>query len=150
MAELNIDDWLAYFRNQVKLLEAERDFLERQGIPNHARLEQLMSGPKEAFLENARELLLARMHYQLLFDGKLRLCRIQAEECKEKTPEDARCEELRDLCRQIHIISTQILPPYYREDEFLERVLLPEEYEGLRRDVINDTLLAGKKARGEV
>lgn len=134
----------------MRSLEAERDSLERQGIPDHARLEQLMSGPKETFLEYARGLLLAQMHYQLLFDTKLRLCRMQVKECNGKTPDDVRCKELKELCAEIHLISTQVLRPYYIENEFLEKVLPLEEYGGLRKDVVNETLLAGKKARGEV
>jgi len=40
-------------------------------------------------------------------------------------------------------------PSYGKEEEFLKTVLTPDEYEGLRQDVIKDTLLAGKMTRGE-
>jgi hypothetical protein len=39
---------------------------------------------------------------------------------------------------------------YDLHERFLAKTLTTVEYEGLRHDIINDLLLAGKKARGEV
>jgi hypothetical protein len=148
--ELELDDWLAYFRNLVSLHNAERDFLRKLHLSTHARFEQLVNGPREILLDNARELFRESAQYLQAMDTKLRLCRMEAKIYKQKNPEDTRYKELADLCKQLHIISTQVMPFYYGEEEFLKTVLTSEEFEGLRRDVINDFLLAGKKARGEV
>ena len=110
-----------------------------------------MRGPRERLLDNAREFLRERMQYQLAMDTKLRLCRREAKNCKQKNPEDPKCKDLVDLCGQLYIITTQVLPPiYWKEEEFLKTILTPAEYEGLSRDIIKDILLAGKVARNEI
>jgi hypothetical protein len=148
--EIDLDVWLDYFRHQVRFHTNERDFLIQLHTTTHSRFEQLLSGPRERLLDNAREFLRERMQYQIAMDTKLRLCRREAKNCKQKNPEDPRCKDLADLCRQLHIITTQVLPYIYgKEEEFLKTVLTPDEYEGLRQDVIKDTLLAGKMTRGE-
>ena len=46
---------------------------------------------------------------------------------------------------------SQVLPYiYWKEEEFLKTIITPDEYEGLSKDIINDILLAGRVARGEV
>jgi hypothetical protein len=87
----------------------------------------------------------------LVLDTELRACRNEAKKCRLKNTEDPRCKDLSDLCRQLHTITTQVLPyVYWKEEEFLKTILTPVEYEGLRQDIINDFLLTGKIARGEV
>ena len=149
--EIDLDVWLGYFRDKVRFRERERDFLTQLHNSTHSRFEQLLQGPREILLDNVREFLREMMQYQLAMDTELRLCRKEAKDYKLKNPEDLRCDDLADLCRQLHIITTQVLPYiYWKEEEFLKTILTPVEYEGLRKDIIEDILLAGKVARGEV
>ncbi len=149
--ELDLDMWLGYFKVTVEMRTQERDYLSKLHEPTHSQFEQLLNGPREILLDKAREFLRESIRYQLILDSELRLCRNQAKKCKQSDPNNSRCEELRDLCAQLHEITTQVLPyVYWKEQEFLQKILTPVEYEGLRRDIINDLLLAGRIARGEV
>lgn len=148
---IDMDIWLGYFKAKVAFRSQERDFLEKIHESTHPRFEELSKGPRETLLDNAREFLREGMQYQLVLDGELRLCRNEVKNCKQKNPDDPRCNELRGLCGQLHLITTQVLPYiYWKEEEFLKKILTSSEYEGLRKDIINDFLLAGKVARGEV
>lgn len=149
--EIDFDVWLGFFKAKVEFRSQERDFLTKLHEPTHSRFEQLLRGPREVLLGGAREFLREEMQYQLAMDTELRLCRNEVKNCKVKNPGDPRCKDLSDLCSQLHIITTQVLPYiYWKEDEFLKSALTPVEYEGLRKDIISDFLLTGKKARGEV
>lgn len=149
--EIPLDIWLGYYRSKVRFREQERDFLTQLHNSTHSKLQQLLQGPREILLDNIREFLREKMQYQMAMDTELRLCRQEAKNCKQKNPEEPRCKELADLCKQLHMITTQVLPYiYWKEEEFLKTILTPAEYEGLRKDIIQDILLAGKVARREV
>ncbi|MCK9441819.1 MAG: hypothetical protein M0Q13_10420 [Methanothrix sp.] len=148
--EIGLDGWLLYFKTKVDLHENEWKFLSAVHIPEVAQLEQLRCGPKEKFLENARELMRERMQYILAMDTQLRLCRNEAKKYTEKYSEDPRCKSLEQLCGELHRISAGVMFCYNQVEEFLQKTLSPDEYEGLRKDIINDILLAGKIARGDV
>ena len=145
MSEVDVDMWLDWFRAKVKVRSQERDILTKIHESTHSKFEQLLEGPRETLLENVREFLRERIRYQLAMDNDLRLCRNETKNCRLKNPNDTRCKDLSDLCVELHKISTQVLPwIYWREEEFLKTILTPDEYEGLRKDVINDLLLYSK------
>ena len=145
--ELQLDFWLTYFKHQLERYKIEAELLSNRDI--HARLEgPSVNGSRDTLLDNAREVLREMLYYQVAMDDLLRLCRNTAKTYEQKG--NTRYKELHDLCVEIHKISIPILHPYYKEQDFLEKVLTHDEYEGLHHDVIDDLLLIGKKMRGEV
>ena len=148
--KIRLDDCISYFKMKVHIHEEEWKFLSAVHIPEILQLEQMGSGPKEKFLENARELMRERMQYLLAMDTQLRLCRTEAKKCKEEYPEDDRCKELQKLCGDLQRISAGVMFCYNQVEGFLQKTLSTEEYEGLRRDILNDITSIGKIQRGEV
>ena len=115
--EIDLDVWLGYFRATLEMRTQERDYLTKLHESTHTRFEELSRGPREALLDNAREFLREGIRYQLILDNELRLCRNEAKKCKQKNPENSRCKDLADLCRQLHVITTQVLPYIYWKEK---------------------------------
>ena len=148
--EIPLDTLLVLFGDWLKVHSIEKDVLIELHATTPQKINQLESGPRDILLDNARELMKERLQFILAMDTKSRLCRMQKEIHKHKNSDDPKYKEFVDLCKKLDRIFIQISLMYDNFEQLLAKALTTAEYEGIRHDVIDDALLAGKKTRGEV